>query len=133
MTHREPGHRSRRGAAVVATIVALVVLNLVVVTMVFASGRDQDLSVRRLETVQAFYAAEAGMNMAIRETITGAGDEDGDGLAGTVSDDADDNTDPTVGWGRVAVVQTASGTRFTVTSRGRAGSARREIRLTIDY
>ena len=34
--------------------------------------------------MQAFYAAEAGMNMAIREMMVGR-DEDGDGVIGAVS------------------------------------------------
>ena len=54
-------HPARRGVAAVAMIIVLLILNLVIVGMVLGACRDQDISVRRLETVQAFYAAEAGM------------------------------------------------------------------------
>ena len=32
-------------------------------------GRDHDLTVKRMDTLRAFYAAEAGMNIAIRELM----------------------------------------------------------------
>ena len=88
--------------AVIGVIVFLLVVGVIIVGMVLGGARDQDLTVRRLETVQAFYAAEAGMNMAIRELMV-AVDEDADGAIGTISDDSNDGTDPTIGTGRVVV------------------------------
>src|SRR5688572_6539228 len=76
----------RRGAAIVAMITTMLLLGLIGVGMVLGGARDQDLSIKRLETVRAFYAAESGMNMAIRELMVRA-DEDGDGAIGSISDD----------------------------------------------
>ena len=42
-------------AAVVAVLVLLLVAELIIVGMVLGTARDQDLSVRRIETVQAFF------------------------------------------------------------------------------
>jgi Tfp pilus assembly protein PilX len=122
---------SRRGVAAVVMVVLLMVIGLVIVGMVMRGSRHQDLSVRRLETVQAFYAAEAGMNMAIREMMVGL-DEDGDGDIGTISDDGDDGTDPQFGTGRVRVTLSTGGVQSTLVSRGRSGEARRNIEAVLE-
>lgn len=128
MTEFERNSRThhRRGAAVAAIVATLTLLGLVLVGLVLGGARDQDLSIRRLETIRAFYAAEAGANMAIRELMVGA-DEDGDGTIGTISGDGNAANDPTVGAGRVCVTKTISGPQTTLTSEGRSGSARRKI------
>src|SRR4029450_1289994 len=74
----------RRGAAVVAMVVAMLVATLGILGMVLAGSRDQALSIPRLETIRAFYAAEAGANMSIREILLNV-DSDGDSGVGTVS------------------------------------------------
>ena len=94
----------RRGVAAIVMIVLLLVVDLIALGMVLGGARDQDLTVRRLETVQAFYAAEAGMNMAVREIMLDA-DEDGDGTTGSISDDDDDANDPGFGAARVRVTK----------------------------
>ena len=128
---RFPRRSHPRGSVVVGMIVLLLVVNLIIVGVVLGGARDHDLTARRLETVQAFYAAEAGMNMAIRELMNNA-DEDGDGAIGSVSDDGDDGNDPSIAAGRVYVTQsTATGTT-TVTSIGSAGEARRHIEATLN-
>ena len=120
----------RRAVAIVAVLVLLVVVGLIIVGMVSGGARDQDLTVRRLEACQAFYAAEAGINLSIRELLT-AVDEDGDGTAGTISDDGIDATDPAIGTARVVV--TATGASPTVlTSTGRSGTARRRVTASIE-
>ena len=73
--------RPRRGIASVVMVVILLVVAVIVLGAVLGGAREQDLSVRRLETVQAFYAVEAGMNMALREVALGT-DEDGAGGQG---------------------------------------------------
>ena len=124
---RLPHVRSpRRGTAIIGVIVFLLVVGLIIVGMVLGGARDQILSVRRLETVQAFYAAEGGMNMAIREVMV-AVDEDGDGTIGTISDDSNDGTDPTIGTGRVVVTSSYSAPQTTLTSRGRSGLSFRQV------
>lgn len=120
----------RRGAAVVAIILAMLVLGLVAIGMVLGGARDQDLTIRRLETVRAFYAAEAGTNMAIRELILSA-DADADGGVGTISNDGNANNDPNMGAARVYVTKTVAGPQTTLSSEGRSGQALRTIEAVL--
>ena len=72
------GTRTRhRGVAAIAAITLLLLLQLLVIGMVLGGARDHHLTLRRVESVQAFYAGEAGINMAIRELSLDT-DEDGD-------------------------------------------------------
>jgi hypothetical protein len=119
----------RRGAIIVATIAVLIVIDLIVVTVVISGGRDADLSVRRLETVQAYYAAEAGLQIAMREAVLDS-DEDGDCQIGAVSYDGVDANDPSIGGGQFLVTASTSGSQITLQSYGRAGDARRQISMT---
>lgn len=129
------GHRrKRRGMAAMAIVVILIIVDLIVLRMVIGGGRDQALTAHRIETVRAFYAAEAGINMAVREIMASASgtDEDGDGAAGTISDDADDATDPMLSSARVVVTSSIDGDETTLTSAGRAGEARRELEVVLE-
>lgn len=112
-------------------IIVLVLLNLIIVGMVLGGARDHDLTTRRIETIQSFYAAEAGMNMAIREMMIDT-DEDGDGTIGTISDDATPANDPTLGQAQVFVTLAVAGPQTTLTSQGRAGDARRHIAAVLE-
>ncbi|MCP3904205.1 MAG: hypothetical protein GY715_11290 [Planctomycetes bacterium] len=125
MSHRQRAS-PRRAMAVIAVIILLIVLALIIAGMVLGTARDHDLTHVRLNSVRSFYAAEAGVNMSIRELVNNA-DEDGDGTIGTISDDADDNTDPSIGQARVNVTQTLGPVLTTLSSQGRAGGARRSI------
>jgi hypothetical protein len=119
--------------AVVATIVLLLIIDLIIVGIVLGLSRDHDLTVRRMQTIEAMYAAEAGVNMSIRELMNGR-DEDGDGAAGTISDDSDDGTDPTLGHARfvvTAAVDTPVAGQTTLTSVGRSGDARRKMEAVL--
>ncbi len=127
-------HHSRRGTVAVAVIVMLMIINLIVLSMTISQAHDHDLTVRRLETVQALYAAEAGVNMAVRELMEDD-DEDVDGTIGTISDDTDDGTDPTLGNAAfvvVAVADTPFVGQTTLTSQGRSGEARRQMSTVIE-
>lgn len=124
-------HRARRGSAAVAAVIVMAILGLIVVAVVAGGARDQDLTVKRLQTVRAFYAAEAGMNMAIRE-LAGGVDEDGDGSVGGISDDGDDTNDPMFGSATVSVSAAEGAGELTLTSRGRAGDARRTIEAQLE-
>ena len=122
---------NRRGTAAVSMIIVLILLNLIIVGMVIGGARDHNLTIRRIETIQSFYAAEAGMNMAIRETIT-VTDEDGDGTVGSISDDANDANDPTFGQAQVVVTTVTVFPQTTLTSQGRSGNSRREIQAVME-
>jgi hypothetical protein len=118
---------TRRGAAGMAVVLMLVVLQLVVVCVVLAGARDQDMTVERVNASRAYYAADAGVQMAFREILAQA-DYDGDGHVGSISADGNSANDPTVGGAPVAVTESAGA----LTSAGRAGSARRVLSATSD-
>lgn len=99
---RRPTHQTRRGSVALFMIIILVLSSVIVTSMTLAGGRDHDLTIRRIETTQAFYAAEGAMNMAMREIAMNV-DEDADGAIGTISDDANDANDPVLGGARCFV------------------------------
>ena len=120
---------TRRGLIVVVMIVLMIVIDLIIVSMVVSQARDHDLTIRRLQTIESLYAAEAGMNMSIRELMIPA-DEDGDSGIGTISDDSNDATDPTLGNARfvvTAAADTPAVGQTTITSEGRSGETRRRM------
>ena len=63
---------SGRASAVVAIIIALVILQIAVTGAVMSGGRDEDLTVRRADTLRAFYASEGAMNMAGHPPVAAA-------------------------------------------------------------
>ena len=123
----------------VAMIVLMIIVDLIIVGMVISQARDHDLTVRRLQTIESFYAAEAGVNMSIRELMIPL-DEDGDddgswprGI-GTISDDDNPATDPALGNAQFVVTAEANtpvAGRTTITSVGRSGEARRRMQAVL--
>ncbi len=131
---QESRRDKRSGSAAVALIVVLIILDLIIVGLVLSSSRDHNLTLMRVETIQAFYAAEAGMNMSIKELMED-NDHDTDGVIGTISDDSNDATDPDIGAGQVVVFSTADTPlvgQTTLTSRGRTGNARRDLQGVLE-
>ena len=122
---------SRRAAAGIATVIILVFAQLAIVGSVVTGTRDQDTTVQRLDTLRAFYAAEGGMNMAIREMINNS-DDDGDTIIGSISNDGDTANDPTIGTAKVYVTKAMVGSTSNLTSRGRAGAARRQVTAAVE-
>jgi hypothetical protein len=113
-------------------VILLATLGLFILGALANAGTEGPVTEARLSAARAFYAAEAGMNMAIRETML-ASDLDGDGRVGTISDDANLWTDPDLGNGaRVVVEHDTPPNMLRLFSRGRAGSARRVIQATIE-
>lgn len=101
----------------VAIVIALVVLQFVVVAIVLAGSRDHELTARRVEAGRAFYAAEAVLQMAMREAVTGS-DLDGDGTVGGIG--------PTgFGAGSAQVSAIEDGAEITLTASSVVGQARR--------
>lgn len=117
----------RLGAVIAAVVVLLLAADIAIIGFAMTVTSDQSISVDRLNTVRAFYAAEAGMNMAIRELMVSQ-DEDGDGTIGSISDDGDSGNNPTLPQASLVVtVVTGGGSDMTVTSTGSAGEARRRV------
>jgi len=118
---------------VVVMVVLMVLIDLIIVGLVVSQARDHHLTVRRLQTIESLYAAEAGMNMSLRELMVPA-DEDLDGGIGTISDDTVDATDPTLGNARfvvTAAADTPAVGQTTLTSEGRAGEALRRMQAVL--
>jgi hypothetical protein len=76
--------------------------------------------------VEAYYAAESGINMAVREALF-ALDEDGDCGVATISHDDNTSNDPAFGGASFLATSTVSGTETTIKSYGYSGSARRQL------
>jgi len=123
-------HRARRGVASIVMVLIMLMLELVIIAMVLGGSREQTLTARRVETVQSFFAAEAGVNMGVREVVLNF-DEDGDGVIGSISDDDDDDTDPTIGSARVQVSATSGAGTVLLHSKANAGLAQRSIQSTV--
>lgn len=130
-TPAHPGPRSlRRGAGGIAAVVTLVFAQIFVVGAVVTGTRDQDLTPLRLDTTRAFYASEAGINMAVREAMSGV-DEDGDGTAGTISNDGNASNDPTLVTARFSVSMTLTNGVAQMSCAGRSGNARRKADASV--
>ncbi len=115
-------------------IVFLIIVDLIIVGFVVGLGRDHNLTLHRMRTLEAEYAAEAGINMSIREMMNDA-DEDGDGAVGTISDDSNDGNDPTLGNAQFVVTAAADTPltgQTTLTSSGRSGEARRQMESILE-
>jgi hypothetical protein len=121
----------RRAATAVAVIVVLVIIDLVIIGLVISGTRGHDLTIRRMETVEAFYAAEAGINMSIRELMVDE-DQDGDCTIGSISHDGVDATDPSFGNAAWVVTASTSGALTTIRSYGRSGSTRRQMLAVVN-
>lgn len=121
----------RRGVVAVAMVAAMVVVGLVVIGAVVAGAADSELTARRADTIRAFYASEAGMNMAVREIFRNA-DIDSDGVIGGISSEGNPDNDPSLGPARFSVTKTVSGSTVTMSSAGRSGGARRTIATSAD-
>ncbi|MBL8744834.1 MAG: hypothetical protein JNK58_00605 [Phycisphaerae bacterium] len=120
----------RRGSAVVAMLVALAMLQVLVAAIVLAGARADELTSLRLDTARAFYAAEAGANMATREVMIDS-DVDSDGVIGSVSGDGIDSNDPALGVARMSATASTAVGVTTITVTGRAGHAARRITLSV--
>lgn len=130
MKSRSCKSSTRRGTVLIAAIVCLLILDLIVMGMVLNSGRGQYVSVDRINSVRALYAAEGAMNMAVRELMLNV-DEDTDGTIGSVSDDGNDANDPTIGAAQAMVVIATVGSDSTVTSTGRLSTVERQLEANL--
>ena len=113
-----------------AVLVMLLIVELIIVSSVIGGARDHDLTVRRLQTIESFYAAEAGINMAIREIVEDA-DEDGDTNIGGISADLNAANDPVLGGAQFFVTATTVDVTTTLVSEGRSGPATRIAQATV--
>jgi hypothetical protein len=117
-----------RAVAAVAMVVILLIIDLIIVGIVVGLSRDHDLTIRRMQTIEAAYAAEAGMNMSIREWMNDR-DEDGDLVMGTISLKTLGNAQFVV---TISDPDTPELNQWTLTSEGSSGEARRKIEVVVE-
>lgn len=130
---RQTRHRSRfasRGTAALAAIIVLILAQIAITALVLGVARDQDTILDRVDGVRAFYAAEAGLNMSVREIINSA-DEDADGSIGGVSDDGNSANNPTLTGGVSLTSTYVSGTVGSVVSSGAVRSVTHSIQCSV--
>ncbi len=121
---------SERGAVAIGILLALVLLQVMLVAAVVGGVRQQDMTVTRVQSTRALYAAEAGLNMALREMMRGV-DEDADGVIGSISNDNNADNDPGVIGARFHVIAVTAGSVTTLTSVGRADGTSRQLVATL--
>ncbi len=126
---RPSGKHLRRGAGGIAAVIMLVFAQFFIVGAVVTGARDLDITPMRLDTARAFYAAEAGMNMSVRETMSGT---DEDGGVGTISNDSNANNDPQLVTARFCVTSTVTAGVASVSAAGRSGNAKRKADATLN-
>jgi len=128
---REEPNQSRRGAAIVAIIMVMLLMNLIIVGMVLGGARDNQLAAVRVQGHQAQAAADAAANLAVKELIAGT-DLDGDGGIGTISNDSNTATDPTINSGtRIWATKVVAGNTTTITARAQNAEAARAVQVTL--
>lgn len=120
-----------RGSVGIAMIAALVLVEIVIVVAVLGGGLQHDLTLQRIDTNRAFYAAEAGAAMATREVWLNT-DEDGDGAIGSISDDGDSDNNPVVGQASVVVERTDEAGSVLLEATGRTARARRRVEMRLE-
>lgn len=119
----------RRGTVLIAVVIALIMVSLVVTGIVIAGSRDQNLAALRAEGERARFAADAAVNMAIKELFDND-DHDGDGGIGSISDDDDPSTDPTLNGVRFWATRDDAESGVTVTGHAEGTDAGRAVRVT---
>lgn len=122
---------SGRGSIGIAMIAALVLVEVVIVVAVLGGGLQHDLTIQRIDTNRAFYAAEAGAAMATREVWLNT-DVDGDGAIGSISDDSDPDNNPVVGEATVVVTRTDEVGEVLLVATGRTVRSRRRVEMRLE-
>ncbi len=121
-TTRKP--MRRRGTVAVAIMGTLTILQVCVLAGAITGTRDQEIVTLRVDTARALYAAEGGMNLAIREVMNGT-DADGDGTVGSIA------TRTLTGGVSLSVTSATVSGNQQLTSRGTLRSSNRAVQATI--
>lgn len=112
--------RDKRGVAVVALILVLVMINIVVIGTIAAGGEESEDALMRVESARAFYASESGARVALRCLN-----------AGLTPPSAGTSLSLGTATVRYSQVPSSSGPG-TVIIEGVSGSAIRRTRVTVD-
>ncbi len=106
MRRRRDTKRPRRGVAILAFVMALLVIGTFALWMLQLTATATTSTLGHFFSTGAFYAAESGIEMAVRElNAAPPSDFDSDGTIGTISDNGNPADDPTLVSGVVSVGQ----------------------------
>jgi len=114
----------------VLVLLLMLILATTSITYVALVGDSQDAAMQQWRSLQALYAAEGGVEMAMQELAQDE-DLDADGTVGGISDDGNTGNNPSVGSGTVEVSYT-SGASQVIAATGRCGPAERVVSITLD-
>lgn len=100
---------ARRGAAILAFVTALLVIGSLSLWMFQISASTNDSASGNFFSTGAFYAAESGFEMGLRELNNAPStDIDSDGTIGSISDNNNSADDPAVVTGKFYVKRTGT-------------------------
>ena len=88
----------RHGVAVISFVAALLIIGTLVLWLFQLTTTTSTTTLGHYYSTGAFYAAESGIEMAVREVSQG-NDIDSDGTIGTISDNDNENDDPALASG----------------------------------
>src|SRR5262245_33305010 len=89
---------ARRAVALIAFVVALLVIGTIVLWVLQVTATGSASYLAHFSSMGAFYAAESGLEMGLREATRGI-DIDSDGTIGTISNNGNESDDPAVASG----------------------------------
>ncbi|MEY3230165.1 MAG: hypothetical protein RL689_252 [Planctomycetota bacterium] len=125
----EATNASRRGTILVGILVGLVLLASALMAVAISGRREQDLTMRRMESMRASYAEEAAAQIAVRELVSRQ-DDDGDFGIGSVAG-GNIASGIIVGSSRAAATAAPAGTVWTVQPMGSNGLSNRAATLSL--
>lgn len=100
---------SRRGAALIAFVTALLVIGTLVLWLFHVTSGTSSASLSHFISTGALYAAESGMEMGAREIGHGTDfDNEGNGTLGTISNNGNPTDDPALATGAWSVEQVSA-------------------------
>lgn len=123
---RSCGHR--RGGAVVGLVALMLVMGSVIVLMVLGGARQQELSNQGLSATRSFYAAESGVNMAVREVLMNI-DHDNNGVGTIASSQLMVNA---LHGATIEVQASTLGNTVTLSGKGVHVDSRHAVRATLE-
>lgn len=104
MIRRQARQRRASGVAVVAFVAALLIIGTFVLWLFSLTASMSVASLGHLQGLGAFYAAEGGLELSLRELNSNPpADIDSDGTIGTISDNGNPADDPATATGAVHV------------------------------
>ncbi|RMH14686.1 MAG: hypothetical protein D6695_00550 [Planctomycetota bacterium] len=110
---------ARRGIALVVVVLMLAVVHITVMSSVVRAGPEADIVTLRIETARAFFAADSGVMVWLREDAAGQTPEPGEVL--------------TLNEQRVLFVESPeAGESGTLVVEGQSGRARRRVMINLE-